>query len=597
LEEITRAKEKKLKVLLLGPLPPPYMGPSIATEIILKSTLNDHFTILHLNTNTHKTLSTLGAWNFDRILKNLILYLKLAHSILKNWPDLVVIPISQTTSGFIKDSFYIIISRLFLRKTLLQLRGGNFKNWYDSSAVLTKIYVYNILRRTQGIIVLGEKLRHLFSGFFKEDRIFVVPNGADYKIDSQPVENGSLKLLYLGNLQPSKGVEDVLNAFVILRKNDGKFQVGIDVVGSWRDDFTKSRYQKIAQDNNLPVTFHMSVVGEKKFSILSGADVFIFPPREPEGHPWVIVEALAAGLPIISTDQGAITESVRDGINGFIVEKENPGQLADKIMLLSTDEELRFRMGKESRKIYEENFTEEKMVQRLSHCFNKVLNPYDVKTWYDGLAEQWGEKYYLYDKHFNQRFNNVNKLAHELNEQSKILDIGCASGEITVSLYDRFRCNTVGVDVSDKMIELCKKKYSKKNLHFEIGDITNLRFGDEEFDLVLSVSVIEWIKDYEAAIREVSRVLKSGGQWIVSLPNWASPFRKAEQIKKLFFKSSYLRYHLNHVSIDEFQMIAQTYGFRKNTSIFHVLPFYESNLSDGYGPLFGMMCIMSMIKS
>jgi len=373
LEEISRTKENKLKVLLLGPLPPPYMGPSIATEIILKSTLNKHFKILHLNTNTHKTLSTLGAWNFDRILKNLILYFKLAYSILKNWPDLVLIPISQTASGFFKDSIYIIISKLFLRKTLLQLRGGNFKNWYDSSTVLNKIYVSKILRGTQGIIVLGEKLRHLFSDFFKEDRIFVVPNGADYKINSQPSKNRKLKLLYLGNLQPSKGIEDVLNALLLLRESNRDFKFSTDIVGSWRDDFTKSKYQKLAQDNGLPVAFHFSVVGEKKFSILSGADIFIFPPREPEGHPWVIVEALAAGLPIISTDQGAITESVRDGINGFIVEKENPGQLAEKIMMLTTDEELRVRMGKESRRLYEGNFTEKKMVERLASAFYKVL--------------------------------------------------------------------------------------------------------------------------------------------------------------------------------------------------------------------------------
>ena len=200
------------------------MGPSIATEIILKSTLNNHFTILHLNTNTHKTLSTLGTWNLGKIFKNLILYFKLAYSIVKNWPDLVLIPISQTTSGFFKDSIYIIISKLFLRKTLLQLRGGNFKNWYDSSTVLTKIYVSNILKRTQGIIVLGEKLRHLFSDFFKEDRIFVVPNGADYKINSQPSKNRKLKLLYLGNLQPSKGIEDVLNALLLLRKSNRDFE-------------------------------------------------------------------------------------------------------------------------------------------------------------------------------------------------------------------------------------------------------------------------------------------------------------------------------------------------------------------------------------
>jgi len=57
------------------------------------------------------------------------------------------------------------------------------------------------------------------------------------------------------------------------------------------------------------------VVGTQKFELLSSSDIFVFPTYyPPEGHPWVIVEALAAGLPIISTDQGAITESVFHGV-------------------------------------------------------------------------------------------------------------------------------------------------------------------------------------------------------------------------------------------------------------------------------------------
>ena len=68
-----------------------------------------------------------------------------------------------------------------------------------------------MLRRTQGIIVLGEKLKYLFSDFFYGNNIFVVPNGADYEISTfKRTENPSSihKLLYLGNLQPSKGIED-----------------------------------------------------------------------------------------------------------------------------------------------------------------------------------------------------------------------------------------------------------------------------------------------------------------------------------------------------------------------------------------------------
>jgi glycosyltransferase involved in cell wall biosynthesis len=145
------------------------------------------------------------------------------------------------------------------------------------------------------------------------------------------------------------------------------------VVGSFRSTGSAEKLRKFVFINNLPVKFYSPANKDIKFRYFLNSDIFIFPPREPEGHPWVIIEAMAAGLPIISTDQGAITESVIDGINGFIVEKQNPKQIAEKLKLLIENKELRERMGKESRRLYEENFTEEKMVARLKNVFNTVL--------------------------------------------------------------------------------------------------------------------------------------------------------------------------------------------------------------------------------
>ncbi|OFW52524.1 MAG: hypothetical protein A2163_08240 [Actinobacteria bacterium RBG_13_35_12] len=240
---------------------------------------------------------------------------------------------------------------------------------------MTKTYISSVVRSAQGIIVLGNKLKKLFSSFFKDERIFVVPNGANFNFPlSKRKSLDKVRLLYLGNLQPSKGIEDILNAVAMLKKGDGVSEFYADIIGDWWDDITRDLCFELINKNNLPVTFHKPLTGEEKFLFLTNADIFIFPPREPEGHPWVIVEAMAAGLPIISTDQGAITESVIDGVNGFIVEKQNPHQIAEKIKLLIENPELRIKMGKESRRLYEENFTEEKMVERLTQAFNATIN-------------------------------------------------------------------------------------------------------------------------------------------------------------------------------------------------------------------------------
>ena len=121
------SKTQKAKVIFLGPLPPPYMGPSLATEIILKSQLNENFELIHLDTSDHRELTTLGLIDFQNIYLAFKHYFSLFFAILRHWPAMVYIPISQTTLGYGRDAGFIIISKIFARKVLLHLRGGNFK--------------------------------------------------------------------------------------------------------------------------------------------------------------------------------------------------------------------------------------------------------------------------------------------------------------------------------------------------------------------------------------------------------------------------------------------------------------------------------------
>ena len=93
-----------------------------------------------------------------------------------------------------------------------------------------------------------------------------------------------------------------------------------------------------------------------------------------EGHPWVIVEAMASGLPIITTDQGCIKESVIDGENGYIVPKRKVEVLAERTIHLIKNPELREKMGSRSRELYEANFTKEHFVQRMMDAINLALD-------------------------------------------------------------------------------------------------------------------------------------------------------------------------------------------------------------------------------
>lgn len=363
----------KKKVLILGKLPPPYMGPSIAFEILINSGLKENYHLLHLDVKANETLATLGKWSLKKVFTNLNIYSRLASILKKDKPDLVLIPISQATLGFFKDSIFIIICKIYGTKVMIQLRGSDFKRWISNASILVRFYVKQVMKIPGGVIVLGQNLKHLFEAYFTQERIFVVPNGGNYNVGERHYQQtGTVKIIYLANLQPSKGIEDVVEALRIVNR-DLPNSFTMQIIGEWRRPETKQKCLSIIEENKIPVTFFDSSVSRKKFDFLTKSDIFVFTPREPEGHPWVIVEAMASGLAIISTDQGAIVESVINGENGFIVQPKSPDEIAEKLKLLIADPALRTRMGKKSREFYLDKFTETRMVENFSRAFDTII--------------------------------------------------------------------------------------------------------------------------------------------------------------------------------------------------------------------------------
>jgi glycosyltransferase involved in cell wall biosynthesis len=319
-------------------------------------------------------METLGKTRWRSVPKNLDLYQKLKRQLKAKEYQLVVIPISQETIGFIKDAGFIRIAAKRADKLLLMLHGSNFQNWQKNSSSLVRYFTKNTLKKASGMIVLGDKLKALFNEYFTAGNIYSVPNGADFLFPEKITqENRKTNILYLSNLQRAKGITDLVDALRLLTFDKSRYEV--NVVGQWLDADTKTYCLALKEKDQLPLHFHGPLYGDEKLKQFAEADLFVFPPRAPEGHPLVIVEAMAAGLPIISTDQGAITEAVIDGKNGYIVTPENPGQLAEKIDELVSNPGKRKAMGQESRRMYEASFTREKMISNFKKVFLQVMNP------------------------------------------------------------------------------------------------------------------------------------------------------------------------------------------------------------------------------
>ena len=352
-----------VKVAFLAPTPPPVMGPSVATQIVLSEPPPPDLQLLHIDTADRRSLGTLGRVDLKNLWDAFSAYGRLFGTLVARHPHLVYIPVSQTTIGFLRDAGHIALARLFGRRVLLHLRGGYFRTWYEEECGrLMKAFVRFWLRRTHGVIVLGESLRALFQGLVPDERIHVVPNGDDYPElrGTERTYGGrrGLQVLFLGNLIPTKGPGDLLRAApAVLRRHPATRFV---FAGAWRDEAFRAWALRFVEEHGLGdrVAFVGPVDRARKVELLRESDLFAFPTYyRNEGHPWVIVEALAAGLPVVSTDHGCIRECVHDGRNGRLVAKRDPDALARAVSdLLDRPEDLE-RMARASRDLHEERFT------------------------------------------------------------------------------------------------------------------------------------------------------------------------------------------------------------------------------------------------
>ena len=107
--------------------------------------------------------------------------------------------------------------------------------------------------------------------------------------------------------------------------------------------------------------------------VLEGAHVFVLPTNW-EGLPRSIIEAMRAGLPVVATDVGGVSELVSDGDTGYLVPRQDPKALSLCLRLLIESRDERVRMGRGGRRRYEAEFTFERMAARTLEVYQEVLD-------------------------------------------------------------------------------------------------------------------------------------------------------------------------------------------------------------------------------
>lgn len=207
-----------------------------------------------------------------------------------------------------------------------------------------------------------------------QNRITVIPNGVDWERFQIPPDPDKLKgrlqlpldsplVVMVGNLFASKAPLDYLRAADDVLRNRGP--VSFILVG---DGKLRGPAENLIEKLNLHR--HCQILGYRSDvpEILAGSDLFVLPTLR-EGLSVSILEAMAAGLPVVTTDIAENRELLEPGVNGWLVPPRRPAELAEKIIsVLNNPVEAR-EMGERNRRLVKEKFTVKEMVEKTQNLY------------------------------------------------------------------------------------------------------------------------------------------------------------------------------------------------------------------------------------
>lgn len=359
-----------MNILFIVKTPPPITGATIINQYVTQIKYN-YFKCKFIKISYKKNLNrNLILISFIKTTKILF---KLLFSIFSFKPRFAYFQISPIGLPFYRDCVFVFILKLFRVKIIYHLHG---KGIYKKTVSCIAKNIYKWAFQKSYVICLSEKLsediKNVHTG-----KIYIVNNGIpiyrkellpEYKTDKK------FKVLFLSHLQKSKGILIFLDVVRLLLDNEKyKSIVNAKIIGSELDVTINHLVSEIIRYN---INNNVEILGQKfdseKMQLIANSDVLVYPTLN-DAFPLVILEAMQFGIPVIASREGAIPEIVDDGITGFLVDKNNPDQIKEKLITLIENQDLRYNMGVAARKKFMEKYTLEIFEKNMVNTLNQII--------------------------------------------------------------------------------------------------------------------------------------------------------------------------------------------------------------------------------
>jgi glycosyltransferase involved in cell wall biosynthesis len=273
----------------------------------------------------------------------------------------------STGMSFWRKLLFLYPALVLRLPSILHLHGADFPEFYEDGGRLRKWLMRTAFDQVAGIIVLSHSWQRWARGISTNPLIVPIynPVALPPAVDFRARDPSSI--LFLGQLGSRKGTYDLLEA--VARLIDKHPQLKLRMAGDGEVEQVKAAVDRLGLHAHVDILDWVS--GPQKSALLEHAAIYAL-PSHCEGLPMSVLEAMAAGLPVICTPVGGVPEAVTDGREGYVIPPGDIAALSAALdsLLLRTD--LRQRMGEAARRKAESTFSVAHVLPQVEQLYEQL---------------------------------------------------------------------------------------------------------------------------------------------------------------------------------------------------------------------------------
>ncbi|MBA4850529.1 glycosyltransferase family 4 protein [Emticicia sp. BO119] len=354
-----------MKIIITAPSLDPSInvsGVSSVTSFIIDNNKNNKYIHIELGKRDNERRSI--KW-FIRILSSFwsFSYLSLTKRI-----DIIHFNYALSKPSIIRDTPFIFFARLIKCKMVMHFHGGEFL-MHESPPKWINVCLKYIFSGNEVKIVLSDLEKEIIENKFKGNNLKVLSNCVDLQeaeeLTKQTNHTKVIKILFLGRITLSKGIETIIEAIKIIKAKE----IPIIFICAGKGPEEVYFIEQMSKILGSSFEYRGVLKGRDKVNVFKETDIFLLPSLFGEGLPMALLEAMSFGLVPIVTNDGSMKFVVANEMNGFIIGKGNYNELVRKIIELNQKRDKLLTLGNSAKKYIFQNFNPEDYIKKLNEFY------------------------------------------------------------------------------------------------------------------------------------------------------------------------------------------------------------------------------------